>query len=272
MPLERTATPVELDQVYGALDDLSVGARSQRREQERGALRPRRRRRGEPRRATARQLNQTLTGLLPGGRDAGRAPRRPVRLAGQPADFTSALATIDAQVGQFNDQPGRRRRAAGRRAPGPRAGDRAAVQGARRRRRLRPHNTHPADDQRQPPGRRHAGPGAAAARRWPQVLDVAPAALEQPRRTPTTPTTARSTPATTRSARPAPRSIVCQVLAAAGPGERRQPAGAEARASGRLRSDDAGVASAPGCSPATRTPTASPTTSTTTASPTCRSC
>ena len=197
----------------------------ERREQERRAVRPRRRRGGEPRRATARQLNHTLTGLLPGGADARRAPRRPVLLAGQPADLHQR-AGLDRRAGrpvQHQPRGGRRSSwpASGRTWPPAIAllskalGDVSDV---------RAHNTTLLTTQRQPAGRRHARPGAAArgagagARRRPGGAGATS-------RTPTTPTTARSTPATTRPARPAPRSSSARCSPRPGRVQRRQPAG-----------------------------------------------
>ena len=53
IPLARTAVPVELDQVTGNLDQLDQGARPERRQQERRALRPARHGVQEPRRQRA---------------------------------------------------------------------------------------------------------------------------------------------------------------------------------------------------------------------------
>lgn len=102
VPLERTATPVELDQVYGALDELSValgptGANAD------GALQDLLATGAANLEGTGDDLNRTLTGFS-----------RAVETLAENRDglfdsidnlqtFTSALATIDAQVGLFND-------------------------------------------------------------------------------------------------------------------------------------------------------------------------
>src|SRR5215217_1845796 len=102
VPLDRTATPVELDQVYGALDELSA------------ALGP-----------TGANANGALSDLVDVGAanldGNGEALNRTLTGFSQAVDtlatnrddlfssldnlqtFTTALATIDAQVGQFND-------------------------------------------------------------------------------------------------------------------------------------------------------------------------
>ena len=102
VPLDRTATPVELDQVYGALDELS------------SALGP-----------TGANANGALSDLVDVGAanldGNGEALNRTLTGFSQAVDtlatnrddlfssldnlqtFTTALATIDAQVGQFND-------------------------------------------------------------------------------------------------------------------------------------------------------------------------
>ena len=72
MPLERTATPVELDPVYGALDELSAALGPNGANKD-GALSDlRRRRRGQPRRQR-RGAQPDADRLLPGG--ARRWPR-----------------------------------------------------------------------------------------------------------------------------------------------------------------------------------------------------
>jgi ABC-type transporter Mla subunit MlaD len=82
VPLEKTATPVELDQVYGALDELSA------------ALGPT----GANRNGALSDLVDVGAANLEGNGDALNRT-----LTGFLQTFTTALATIDAQVGQFND-------------------------------------------------------------------------------------------------------------------------------------------------------------------------
>ena len=90
------------------------------------------------------------------------------------------------------------------------------------------------------------------------MLDVAPAALENLSHAynpdyGTLDTRDNSTGSTS------PEVIVCQVLAAAGKVQRRQPAGAGRSTGGaRPRCRRRPRPSAPGCSPVTRTPTAQP--------------
>ncbi|KQS59264.1 mammalian cell entry protein [Geodermatophilus sp. Leaf369] len=102
VPLERTATPVELDQVYGALDDLSValgptGANAD------GALSDLVEVGAANLDGNGQALNSTLTGFsqavetLAENRDDLFGSVENLQV------FTSALATVDAQVGQFND-------------------------------------------------------------------------------------------------------------------------------------------------------------------------
>jgi virulence factor Mce-like protein len=102
VPLERTATPVELDQVYGALDELSAalgpkGANSN------GALSDLVDVGAANLQGNGDALNRTLTGFsqavetLAANRDDLFASLDNLQT------FTTALATIDAQVGQFND-------------------------------------------------------------------------------------------------------------------------------------------------------------------------
>lgn len=101
VPLERTATPVELDAVYGALDDLSValgptGANAD------GALQDLLATGADNLEGNGEALNQTLTGFsqavrtLSEGRDDLFGSVENLQV------FTTALATVDAQVGQFN--------------------------------------------------------------------------------------------------------------------------------------------------------------------------
>ena len=103
VPLERTATPVELDQVYGALDELSAALGPDGANAERRAVRPRRRRRGQPRRQR-RGAQPHADRLLAGGGDPGDEPGGPVRLAGQPADLHHARwPPSTPRSAQFND-------------------------------------------------------------------------------------------------------------------------------------------------------------------------
>jgi virulence factor Mce-like protein len=102
VPVERTATPVELDQVYGALDELSAalgpdGANAN------GALSDLVDVGAANLDGNGEALNRTLTGFsqavetLATNRDDLFASLDNLQT------FTSALATVDAQVGRFND-------------------------------------------------------------------------------------------------------------------------------------------------------------------------
>ena len=102
VPLDRTATPVELDAVYGALDDLSValgptGANAE------GALQDLLAVGAENLDGNGEALNQTLTGFsqavetLADGREDLFSSVENLQV------FTTALASVDGQVAQFND-------------------------------------------------------------------------------------------------------------------------------------------------------------------------
>ncbi len=102
VPLDRTATPVELDEVYGALDELSAalgpdGANAD------GALSDLIDTGAANLEGNGDALNRTLTGFsravetLADNRDDLFASLDNLQT------FTTALATIDAQVGRFND-------------------------------------------------------------------------------------------------------------------------------------------------------------------------
>ncbi|RBY93106.1 MCE family protein [Blastococcus sp. TF02A-30] len=102
VPLERTATPVELDQVYGALDELSValgptGANAD------GALQDLLATGAENLDGTGDDLNRTLTGFSQAVETLAENRDGLFDSIDNLQTFTSALATIDAQVGQFND-------------------------------------------------------------------------------------------------------------------------------------------------------------------------
>jgi phospholipid/cholesterol/gamma-HCH transport system substrate-binding protein len=102
VPLERTATPVELDQVYGALDELSA-ALGPNGANKNGALSDLVDVGAANLEGNGAALNRTLTGFsqaveaLADHRDDLFASLDNLQA------FTSALASIDAQVGQFND-------------------------------------------------------------------------------------------------------------------------------------------------------------------------
>ena len=207
IPLDRTATPVELDEVYGALDELSHRARPERRQRERRAVGPGRRRCGEPR-GQRRGAQPDADRLLAGGRRrSSEQPGRPVQLAGQPADLHHG-AGHHRRAGR----PVQRQHGRGQPSCSPTSGEdlRRRVVAARRSRwptspTSSQDNTSPADHQRRPARRRDPRAGAAAGRRWPRC-----STWRRPRwatwRAPTTPTSGRWTPATTGSARRTPRS------------------------------------------------------------------
>jgi len=101
VPLERTATPVELDQVYGALDDLSValgptGVNSD------GALSDLVDTAAANLDGNGAALNSTLAGFSQAVRTLADNRDDLFSSVDNLQTFTSALATVDAQVGQFN--------------------------------------------------------------------------------------------------------------------------------------------------------------------------
>ena len=102
VPLDRTATPVELDAVYGALDDLSValgptGANSD------GALQDLLATGAANLDGNGEALNQTLTGFSQAVRTLSEGREDLFDSVDNLQVFTTALASVDAQVGQFND-------------------------------------------------------------------------------------------------------------------------------------------------------------------------
>jgi virulence factor Mce-like protein len=102
VPLDRTATPVELDQVYGALDDLSValgptGANSD------GALQDLLHTGAANLDGNGEALNQTLTGFSQAVRTLAEGRDDLFSSVDNLQVFTTALASVNSQVGQFND-------------------------------------------------------------------------------------------------------------------------------------------------------------------------
>jgi virulence factor Mce-like protein len=102
VPLDRTATPVELDAVYGALDDLSValgptGANAD------GALQDLLHTGAANLEGNGEALNQTLTGFSQAVRTLAEGREDLFSSVDNLQVFTTALASVDAQVGQFND-------------------------------------------------------------------------------------------------------------------------------------------------------------------------
>ena len=102
VPLERTATPVELDQVYGALDELSaaLGPTGANRN---GALSDLIDVGAANLDGNGEALNRTLTGFSQAVETLATNREDLFSSLDNLQTFTSALATIDAQVGQFND-------------------------------------------------------------------------------------------------------------------------------------------------------------------------
>jgi virulence factor Mce-like protein len=101
VPLERTATPVELDQVYGALDQLSAdlgpnGANKN------GALSDLVDVGAKNLDGNGAALNRTLKGFSQAVETLSDHRDDLFSSMDNLQTFTSALATIDAQVGQFN--------------------------------------------------------------------------------------------------------------------------------------------------------------------------
>ena len=101
VPLDRTATPVELDQVYGALDELSqalgpTGANAN------GALSDLVDVGAANLDGNGAALNRTLQGFSQAVETLATNREDLFSSLDNLQTFTSALATIDAQVGQFN--------------------------------------------------------------------------------------------------------------------------------------------------------------------------
>ncbi|MGY1737827.1 MCE family protein [Geodermatophilus sp. SYSU D00684] len=102
LDLSRTATPVELDAVYGALDELSAalgptGANAD------GALQDLLATGADNLEGNGDALNQTLTGFSTAVQTLSENRDDLFGSVENLQAFTSALATIDTQVGQFND-------------------------------------------------------------------------------------------------------------------------------------------------------------------------
>ena len=102
VPLDRTGTPVELDQVYGALDELSaaLGPTGANRD---GALSDLIDVGAANLDGNGEALNRTLTGFSQAVETLATHRDDLFSSLDNLQTFTSALATIDAQVGQFND-------------------------------------------------------------------------------------------------------------------------------------------------------------------------
>jgi virulence factor Mce-like protein len=102
VPVERTATPVELDQVYGALDDLSkaLGPTGANKD---GALSDLLDTGAANLDGNGEALNRTLTGFSQAVETLSEHRDDLFTSLDNLQTFTSALASIDAQVGQFND-------------------------------------------------------------------------------------------------------------------------------------------------------------------------
>jgi virulence factor Mce-like protein len=102
IPLDRTAIPVELDAVYGALDELSEalgpnGANAN------GALSDLVDVGAANLEGNGEALNRTLTGFSQAVQTLSENRDDLFSSLDNLQTFTTALATIDAQVGQFND-------------------------------------------------------------------------------------------------------------------------------------------------------------------------
>jgi virulence factor Mce-like protein len=102
VPLDRTATPVELDQVYGALDELS-SALGPTGANEDGALSDLVDVGAANLEGNGEALNRTLTGFSQAVETLATNRDDLFSSMDNLQTFTTALATIDAQVGQFND-------------------------------------------------------------------------------------------------------------------------------------------------------------------------
>jgi ABC-type transporter Mla subunit MlaD len=102
VPLDRTATPVELDQVYGALDELS-SALGPSGANKNGALSDLVDVGAANLDGNGEALNRTLTGFSQAVETLATNRDDLFSSLDNLQTFTTALATIDAQVGQFND-------------------------------------------------------------------------------------------------------------------------------------------------------------------------
>jgi ABC-type transporter Mla subunit MlaD len=102
VPLDRTATPVELDQVYGALDELS-SALGPSGANKNGALSDLVDVGAANLDGNGAALNRTLTGFSQAVETLATNRDDLFSSLDNLQTFTTALATIDSQVGQFND-------------------------------------------------------------------------------------------------------------------------------------------------------------------------
>jgi virulence factor Mce-like protein len=102
VPLDRTAIPVELDAVYGALDELSA-ALGPNGANEGGALSDLIDVGAANLEGNGAALNRTLTGFSQAVETLAENREDLFGSLDNLQTFTSTLATVDAQVGQFND-------------------------------------------------------------------------------------------------------------------------------------------------------------------------
>jgi virulence factor Mce-like protein len=102
VPLERTAIPVELDAVYSALDELSA-ALGPTGANENGALSDLVDTGAANLEGNGEALNRTLTGFSQAVRTLAENRDNLFDSLDNLQTFTSALASIDTQVGQFNE-------------------------------------------------------------------------------------------------------------------------------------------------------------------------
>jgi ABC-type transporter Mla subunit MlaD len=102
VPLDRTAIPVELDAVYGALDELS-DALGPNGANKNGALSDLVDVGAENLEGNGEAMNRTLTGFSQAVETLAENRDDLFGSLDNLQTFTTALATIDAQVGQFND-------------------------------------------------------------------------------------------------------------------------------------------------------------------------
>jgi virulence factor Mce-like protein len=102
VPVDRTATPVELDRVYAALDELSTALGPTGANQN-GALSDLIDTGAANLDGNGEALNRTLAGFSQAVETLATNREDLFSSLDNLQTFTSALATIDAQVGQFND-------------------------------------------------------------------------------------------------------------------------------------------------------------------------
>ena len=270
VPLERTATPVELDQVYGALDELSA-ALGPNGANKNGALSDLVDVGAANLEGNGAALNRTLTGFSQAVQTLADAPRRPVRVAGQPADVHVRAGQHRRAGAAVQQQHGRRRPTC---SPAERQDLASAIQLLNKALAdvagFVQDNTTLLTTNVEPARRRHRSRWCSSGRPSAEVLDVAPAALGNLAH-------AYNPDYGTLDTRDNGLGLAqrrgrrLQCLAAARPGDLRPTCRCRPDGDARAAADDAGGHLRP-AAVRRRERRRSPTTSTATACPTSRSC